>query len=91
MNDEEEQEGMLPAMKVNEKLRTIILLQRDTQDLRHDIQKFLWLKTGRTKLVVRQLMRLPFPPLSTETVEKGNLDGQRENMQLSWNLGNRGC
>jgi DNA topoisomerase IA len=44
-DDEEEQEGMLPAMKVSENFTTIILRQRsDIQDLRHAIQKLLWLK-----------------------------------------------
>jgi hypothetical protein len=49
-DDEEEQEGMLPAMKVSENFTTIILRQRsDIQDLRHAIQKLLWLKTGRAR------------------------------------------
>jgi DNA topoisomerase-1 len=42
-DDEEEQEGMLPAMKVSENFTTITLRQRsDIQDL-HAIQ-LLWLK-----------------------------------------------
>jgi hypothetical protein len=40
-DDDEEQEGMLPAMKVNENFRIITLRQRnDIQDLRHAIQSF---------------------------------------------------
>jgi hypothetical protein len=46
-DDEEEQEGMLPAK--GEKLHNIILRQRsDIQDLRHAIQKLLWLKNWKS-------------------------------------------
>jgi hypothetical protein len=48
-DDEEEQEGMLPAMKVSEKLHNNYITATDIQDLRHAIQKLLWLKTGRAR------------------------------------------
>jgi ABC-type polysaccharide/polyol phosphate transport system ATPase subunit len=49
-DDEEEQKGMLPAMKVSEKLHNnYITATDDIQDLRHAIQKLLWLKTGRAR------------------------------------------
>jgi hypothetical protein len=48
--------------KVNEKLQdNYITATGDTQDLRHDIQKLLWLRNWKNwELVVRQLMRLHF-------------------------------
>jgi DNA topoisomerase-1 len=78
-DDEEEQEGMLPAMKVSENFTTIILRQRsDIQDLRHAIEaslkKLEELGIGRpsTYTTISTI-------LNRNYVEKGNLT-VRENI-----------
>jgi DNA topoisomerase-1 len=49
-DDEEEQEGMLPAMKVNEKFKTIILRQRAIFKTSGTLYRASLVKTGRARI-----------------------------------------
>jgi DNA topoisomerase-1 len=75
-------EGMLPAMKVNEKLQNNYITATERYSRAPGvIQTSLVKKLEELELVVRQLM----PTISTiirNYVEKGNLDGQGKYTQL---------
>jgi DNA topoisomerase-1 len=77
-DDEEEQEGMLPAMKVNENYKIIILRQRKIFKTSSTYtEASLVKKLEELGLVVRQLITIS-TIINRNYVEKGNLDGRKE-------------
>jgi DNA topoisomerase-1 len=82
-------EGMLPAMKVNEKLHNnyITATERYSRPPARYTEASLVKKLEELELVVRQLI----PTISTiirNYVEKGNLDGQEKIYAISFAIGN---
>jgi DNA topoisomerase-1 len=91
MTMKKQQEGMLPAMKVNEKLQNnYITATKDIQDLQlQDILKLLWLKTGRIRVGRPSTYITISTIINRIMLKKGNLDDNKRNytqLTLIWKL-----